>query len=449
MTRLFPLAAGFLLFLYLAGCTSAPVPSPPYSQIQASIEAGDPQTALQIYRDYLKQYPDMPVDRLLLARLLLAAGFSDEARGQLTLLIDDSGPTVEMLLTLGYMERLSGNPEQEQQALEQALEIEANNSEVLAGLGTLYLEAEEYDRAAGFFQDALAADPLQPAALRGLGLVYLNQDNYQQSLEIFDRAVAADPENALNYADRARARAALKDRKAAVQDLSKAIDLDADFYWNYIDRGRHYLKLSMWAEAEGDFSRAIALDPEIFLAYVYRAGLYDRLDRGPEAVADYRRVLELNPEYTFAYAPLAVLLYIEEQWLPAAQAFEQAYSHEAEQPSYALLAALSWLQLDEQQRAGEYLSARLGDFPQKSWPDLIARYYLDPALETRTIAAANKEQNKLKQAQMLFYIASRLIMEDRIQTALRYLLLVKDIERRDLPEKRIARSLLSRFGYRD
>jgi len=279
--------------------------------------------------------------------------------------------------------------------------------------------------------------------------VLLHREEYGEAIEILDRAIEADPGNALNYADRARARAALKNTEAAVQDLSRAIELDPGFYWHYIDRGRFYLQLGRLEDAEADFSRAIEIDPGLFLPYVYRAGLYDRLDQRSRAIADYRRVLQLNPEYIFAHAPLAVLLYLEENWQPAAEAFQQAYLHEAEVPSYALLAALSWMQLGEQEKAGNYLSEKLGGFPEGSWSTAIARYFLNPALEGRTIEAANREKNKLVRGQMLFFIASALLLEDRVETALRYLLLVREIERRDLPEKRIAEELLHRYGYQD
>ncbi|UCF98592.1 MAG: tetratricopeptide repeat protein [Spirochaetaceae bacterium] len=454
LARLRGAAGALLLLVGLLGCRNIPhkaeqPPEPPYQQIQESIEAGDAQAALRSYQEYLNAFPDSPVDRLLLARLLLAAGYFEQARNELSALSAESGPTIEVLLTLSHLERMSGNPERERQLLEQALEIDPGNAAVLAALGMLQLEAEQYDQATISFQGALTADPDEPTALRGLGLVYLNQERYGESIEFFGRAIATDPDNDLNYADRARARAAAKDRLGAVEDLSTAIEGNPTFYWNYIDRGRQYLQLRMLKEAEEDFSKAIALDPELFLAYVYRAGLYDRLDRRPQAIADYSRVLELNPDYFFAYAPLAVLYYLEGIWQSAAEAFRKSYFFEPEEPSYALLAALSWMQLGENEKAKEYLWERLGDLPQDSWILLIARYYLDPVLEARTIDAANKESNKLKRGQMLFYIASRLLLEDRVETALRYLLLVKDIDRRGLPEKRIAEHLLARFGYED
>jgi tetratricopeptide (TPR) repeat protein len=443
----------FLLLLF--GCSSvAKTPEkeerqPPFQQIQALIQAGDAQSALEQYRDYLRNYPDSPVDRLLLARLLLAAGYPEEARGELTLLIEETGATVEVLLTLSYLENLTGNPSRERELLEQALEIDPADPTVLARLGTSHLEAGEDQQAADLFRSALESDPGEPAALRGLAVVLSNQEKYAEAIEMLNRAVQADPANPLNYADRGRAQAALKNTEGAVADLSRAIELDPDFYWNYIDRGRQYLRLRRLTDAEADFTRAIHIDPELFLPYVYRAGLYDRLDRRTEAIADYRRVIQLNPEYIFAYAPLGVLNYLEEHWEPAARAFQQAYLHEPEEPSYALLAALSWMQLGEQEHVEAYLTEQLAGFPEDGWSKTIARFFVEPALEARTITAANKETNKLKRARMLFFIASRFLLEQRVDTALRYLLLVREIDRRDLPEKRIAEDLLQRFGYDD
>lgn len=446
-----------MLSLYLVTCSGVPVreteeegpPEFPYHKIKEYIEAGDPDAALEAYRAYLEKHPDSSKNRLLLARLLMAAGYRQEARLELDKLIEETGPTVDVLLAFSYLERLTGNPGKERQYLEDALEIDRTNPAVLAALGNLQLEAEEYEPAELSFRAALEADSREPTALRGLGTVFLNQEKFDQAVDIFGAAIAVDPDNGMNYADRARARAALKDRQGAVQDLSKAIELDPGFYWNYIDRGRHYLQLHMWEEADRDLTQAIAIDKDIFLAYVYRAGLYDRLNRRLEAIADYNRVLELNSEYYFAYAPLAILHYIEENWKPAAEEFRQAYTHEQEEPAYALLSALSLIQLGESEVAKDYLSEQLESFPRDSWYGAIARYLIEPALELRTIDLANKEQNKLIQGRMLFFIASRLLLQNRVETALRYLLLVTEIDRRDLPEKRIAESVLSRFDYED
>ena len=226
-------AAGVFLpivcLLLLFGCASvAKTPEkeeqqPPFQQIQTLIEAGDAQSALERYQDYLRTYPDSPVDRLLLARLLLASGYPEEARGELTLLIEETGATAEVLLTFSYLENLTGNPERERELLEQALEIDPADPTVLGRLGSSYLEAGEDQRAEELFQSALEADPGEPAALRGLAVVLLDREKYAEAIEMLDRAIRADPGNPLNYADRGRAQASLKNTEEAVEDLSLSL----------------------------------------------------------------------------------------------------------------------------------------------------------------------------------------------------------------------------------
>jgi tetratricopeptide (TPR) repeat protein len=456
------LSASFLFLLaFLSSCAGSKArqaeaeggaPRLPRQSIQDHIEEGNPEAALSEYRSYLQRLEGSSrslEDRLLLARLLLAAGYFEEAREQLEQLLVDSPGSVEVLLALAYLERAAGCPDREKQHLQAALVIDENNPEALASLGTLALEEEDFEQAGRYFRSALEADPRHPAALRGLGLVLLQEECYEEAVRSFDEALAVDPENPLTYADRARAKTASKDRRGAVADLSEAIRLDPDFFWHYVDRGRLYLRLGELEQAHQDFSRAIYLDPENFLPYVYRAGLNDRLDRSEQAILDYERLLELNPKYTFAYASLAVLYYIGQDWQKAAGAFRKAFEFQREEGSYALLATLCLKQQGRNREAELYLEEQLACFPEGSWIREIARYLLNPALEAAVVNRASRESNKLIQARMLFYIASQMLLENRSETAIRYLLIVKQIERRDSLEKRIAACLLERYEVRD
>jgi len=247
--------------------------------------------------------------------------------------------------------------------------------------------------------------------------------------------------------DRARARAGLDDLPGALADLDEAIRLEPAHPWTYVDRGRLHLRLRRQEAAHQDFSRAIELDADNFLAHVYRAGLNDERERHEEARRDYERVLALNPEYHFAFAPLAVLHYIEENWSQAAELFRKAHAADAEEPGWALLAALSLRQEGKPAAAVKYLGGVLSRFRQECWCLATARFLMEPAREAQAVARANAERNKLDQGRMLFYIGAQLLPE-RPRTALTYLATTARLERRDLPEKRIARILLERHGYK-
>ena len=191
------------------------------------------------------------------------------------------------------------------------------------------------------------------------------------------------------------------------------------------------------------------MDPDVFLPYVYRAGLNDQLGRIDEAIEDYESTLRLNPEYTFAHAPLGVLYYLNDRWVEAAAALRRAHGLEPEEPTYALLAALSLKRAGREAEAIGYLNALLPSWPQDSWAHDIGRYLADPAREPHVITRTERERNSVLRRRRLFYIASELLAAGRIRTALTYLSEAARLEARDLPERRIAAHLLSRYGVEE
>jgi tetratricopeptide (TPR) repeat protein len=247
----------------------------------------------------------------------------------------------------------------------------------------------------------------------------------------------------------AQARRALGDNDGALAALDRAVALEPESYWHRIDRARLLLRLGRWDEARGDLDRAVRIDPGNFLAYVYRAGLNDRQGRIDAAVSDYQNTLRLNPEYTFAYASLGVLYYLQEEWGKAAEALGRALECEPQEPAFGLLAALALRQDGRLQEAEGYLGALLARLPRDGWAYDIGRYLAEPAREVHVISATERERDKSIRARRLFYIASQLLLEGRLRTALTYLGETAELPPSDLPERRIARSLLARYGVEE
>lgn len=80
-----------------------------------------------------------------------------------------------------------------------------------AGMGpgdVLYIDGNNvfkdghYERAAGYFQDALAENPHHGAALRGLANSYVQLQRFDDALTAIERAIQLDPEFGGNYAIR-------------------------------------------------------------------------------------------------------------------------------------------------------------------------------------------------------------------------------------------------------
>jgi tetratricopeptide (TPR) repeat protein len=386
-----------------------------YDAIRAHLEAGDPQAALAAYDQAMQGQPAGSEDRLLRVELLLAAGRTAEARAELEALVVE------------YPE-LPG---------------------ALAALGRLRQEDGDTAGARELFQRALRLEPGNFTALHGLGRILLEEENYAEALIHLDRALAVERGFSYAYADRARARAALEDWTGAAADLDEAVRLDPQDPWCLLDRGRLRLRARRLEEAEADFRRCLELDPENFLARVLRAGILDEQGRGAEAIADYEQALRLRPDYSYALAPLGILHYLEKNWDRAQDLFRQAYLAEPSAHSYALLAALCQKQAGRGKEAAAALRGLAGLLPPDSWELQAARYLADPALESRVLAWLTREPNRVKRGRLLFYLASQFLLVGRKVAALTYLAETAAIERRDLPERRIAAVLLQSYGHEE
>jgi tetratricopeptide (TPR) repeat protein len=414
LTALLP---AVLLALLLLGCAGAAPGSAalPYEDIQALVEAGEPQAALALYDQAQSGKPGGPEQRLLHAQLLLAVGRGPEARAELESL------TAE-------------HPGQ---------------AEALATLGRLCQEAGEIEEARTLFERAIRLEPGNFTAQLGLGRVLFEERRYAEALVHFDRALTVEGRYSLAFADRARTRAALEDWAGASADLDEAIRLDPQDPWSYLDRGKLRLRARSLGPAEADFSRCLELDPDNFLARVLRAGLLDERGRAAEAIADYEQALRLRPDYDFAYAPLAVLYYIEKDWDGAAVLFQQAFRSADSEPAYALLSALCRKQAGRDREAGEALRALAAVLPAEGWELQAARYLADPARELAVLGWISREPNRVKRGRLLFYLASQFLLEGRVAPALSYLAETAGLERRDLPERRLAAALLQSYGHEE
>jgi len=80
-----------------------------------------------------------------------------------------------------------------------ALELQANqnpkDATVRAELGNLYFDAERYDQAIRWYEDALRLDPKNVNVSTDLGVCYYYTNQADRALEQFDRSLAIDPKH--------------------------------------------------------------------------------------------------------------------------------------------------------------------------------------------------------------------------------------------------------------
>lgn len=128
-------------------------------------------------------------------------------------------------------------------------------------------------------------------------------ENFNKAAEYYEQAIAADPNYALAYAELSdtygiggstvsnRKQRLIKQEAAA----RKALELDPNLAEAHFAMAQSKRDNGEWAEAEREYRRAIELNPNLAKTYSAYANYLHYMKRPDEAVAAIRRALELDP----------------------------------------------------------------------------------------------------------------------------------------------------------
>lgn len=95
----------------------------------------------------------------------------------------------------------------------------------LTNLGFVYYKLGDYDKAIGYYEEALDLKDDFPKALQGLGLVYMAEGNYPEAIEILKKTAEIAPNEARIHMNMGEAYQLNQEYSKAYQAYNKAADL--------------------------------------------------------------------------------------------------------------------------------------------------------------------------------------------------------------------------------
>ncbi len=101
-----------------------------------------------------------------------------------------------------------------------------NNIKAYQGLGSIYLDQEEYSGAAEVFQKITVLDPTNDTAFNNLGLAYMKTRKYDLAVTAYEHATALCGKVAHRYINLALAAEKNLDTKKQIAALEKAVSLE-------------------------------------------------------------------------------------------------------------------------------------------------------------------------------------------------------------------------------
>ncbi|WP_027883226.1 tetratricopeptide repeat protein [Meiothermus rufus] len=173
---------------------------------------------------------DEPVVRALLADIYIRQGKWEEALKHYDEAVKAAPKNASLRIKYGSLLLLRGNVDQAIEQLDQAVVLSPGNAEAWLRRGDAYYEKKEWQQAGVSYQQTIALSPVRfPDAYAGLGQVFIEMKDYQKARFNFTKAVALDGNNPLYRYWLCRANELLGDKAGAQTQCEQALRLRPDF----------------------------------------------------------------------------------------------------------------------------------------------------------------------------------------------------------------------------
>jgi serine/threonine-protein kinase len=207
---------------------------------------------------------------------------------------------------------------------------------------------ESLEKAAGYFQSAIAKDPAFAPAHAGLALTYGPRLTYgdvapgRANAEMKAAAIKAlelDPRLGEAHAALASALGHEWDWDGAEREHRRAVEIDPNSTVAHVFYGRYLYALGRFEESLAQRRRALELDPLDVTVNRNVARSLDATGQGAAALAQWNRTMELDPNHLRSQVPFALFLLEHGRHDLGWQQLERARALQPDDP--AVLASLA------------------------------------------------------------------------------------------------------------
>jgi tetratricopeptide (TPR) repeat protein len=256
--------------------------------------AGKLDQAIEEYRAFLKQYPDVAPVRSNLGAALAGAGRYEEAilEYKKALKIQPGNPQVELNLALAHYKAV-----QLTEAASELLPLHAadpGNLRIALLLGDCYFRLGEYRKVVELLEPLEAAHPEEQALIYLLGMALI-RDGQVHKGEILVNKILREGDSAEAHLMLGAARLEIFDASGAVDELSLAVKLDPKLPLAHYLYGNALLTLGHRDDAMQCFREELAIDPNEFGSNLYLGVMLNQGEEYKEAIPYLARALQVRP----------------------------------------------------------------------------------------------------------------------------------------------------------
>ncbi|MBI4432743.1 MAG: tetratricopeptide repeat protein [Candidatus Omnitrophica bacterium] len=166
--------------------------------------------------------------------------------------------------------------------------------------GDVYIEKNEFEKARGYYEEALKVDPRSARANQAMGVALTKMSRSDEAKYFFEQAIAEDPLDGVSYNNLGLWYDNHGDSRTAERYFVRAIELKPASSQAHNNLGMVYGKRGEYEKAMREFEISLGLNPDNPRVYTNIGLIHYRLGRREEARAAWRRALEINPAYADA-----------------------------------------------------------------------------------------------------------------------------------------------------
>lgn len=189
----------------------------------------------------------------------------------------------------------AGNNDAACNLLQEALDIEPENTVAIYRLAKLYASNGNHLKALEFYHKFVVLHPDNLDVHLLLGIEYAEIRNFQEAIDCFLYCIAHSPPKALFHKVCGIAFSDSGNHKDALIQLNSAFQIEPKDDEVLIRLGIELIHFLKMAEAEGHLLHALVLNPKSALAYNNLGRVYKFQGRMDEAIKAFRKALELEP----------------------------------------------------------------------------------------------------------------------------------------------------------
>ncbi|NTV14575.1 MAG: divalent cation tolerance protein CutA [Desulfobulbaceae bacterium] len=194
----------------------------------------------------------------------------------------------------------SGNYQEAEQVLLEAVGLDPNNAYILVGLGDLYRETRKYNQAIAHYERILAIEEQNVFALRGIGDAYRGMNQHDKAIHYWQRYLQCNQDDIQVMTRVGDSFKKLRNNGESERYYRQALEVAPDDRYALLGIGSLFYKAEKDNEALHFLERLLGLDDSYVAVLTMVGNIYRRRQDYERAIAYYQKAVDYEPENTFA-----------------------------------------------------------------------------------------------------------------------------------------------------